>query len=213
MCEENIGKRRQLSLDKNLQTSLERRCTLLKHDAQQPLPSSSSDGNSWRLKECFGFGVCVCAENTHGMAFFQNLAGHLRRVCWKRKDKKSKKVSMSEARRILEESRMVLQICAVASKEAAIDNWEDALLSDKPATVNPGAEENVRYLHVGRINLSSYHFAVTELVRAETVPGIHDENVVYVRGTGDDADVKTDVQVLAGCSFFRFSQCSVILRF
>ena len=144
----------------------------------------------------------MCADRTQGMNFFKKLAFYMRRVCWKRKDKGTNKVTMSQARRVLEESRVVLQVSAGVLPEVAMSSLEDQLLSgEQPGSPDPGTEETVRFLHVGRINLRSYHFAATELARAETLPGVHKENVLYVRSTGKNEDVKTDMQVFSGFVF------------
>ena len=200
MCHENVGKRRALSLDKHLQASLDQGCALRKHVDQPKLPSPDGGGSGFRVKPCFGFGVCVCAEHTQGMFLFQKLAAYMRRVCWKSKDKDTKKVTMSAARRVLEDSRMVLQLSAGVLLDAKLSSLEDHLLSGGSDEPSPGTQVIVRFLHIGRIHLTSFHFAGTEVVRADTVPGVHDENVLYVRFTGRDEDFKTDMQVFLGCT-------------
>lgn len=145
MSQATSGVRRAGSLSQKLRTSLKYFVKPEKPPAAPP--PSDTHQQKFVAKVCCQLGTCVCGVNRDALHFFENLKLCCKHIFWKKRKSKE----CSDARKLLETGLIILEFNMGPASTGSDD--EGLSIEGTPPV----------YLHVGKMNFSTWHFGVLRL--------------------------------------------------
>ncbi len=181
--------RRSCALDQDLRDRLTQQCSLIRECDQEDLPQAKPCG--FQPKLCHEIGFCVCTEFPDALHMFHNCQRLFRQVFWRSRKNKT----ASPQRLLLEDCyRIVIEFKVHGSThESTCDSdggsdWESSFQNSIQDAGPHGANglTGSVFLHVGKINFKTMHFAGVRLEQVEAPCTSSDRDLLVLRPYSSD---------------------------